>query len=719
MSALSKIRENVGLVIIIIAISLAAFILTDFFTGKTSGNRAGDMVAGEVAGEEISYLEVQRRTELYSRNVQDESISQTYELRRQIWQEIVQEVINFKEWNSVGLDLSDTEERMLYYGPIIHPYVFQYPLFKDSTNQFNPEVVRIRFQQADQINENDPSIDEFSRQFKQDMINLKRAIRINRIAAKWEQMVGASALVSDNEIRRGFVNDQKSVDISYVSVPYAAISNQEVNVTEADYKEYYDKNKESFRRTTESVKIKYTYFPVIPSDADSASARVDISKIIPDFLEAEDPLRFAFSNSDTRKLDSTLKPINELPAALQGINSSDTVVGPILGPEGYKLLRIVKMEQDSIYRVEARHILVQAKSSTPGQAPTEADNEAARQEANGIRAQLAADPSQWAAVAAEKSTDQATRGKGGRIGWIDPLVYGGFGSDFARDVANGSVGSLLVTKSNKGYHVIEVLGRSNKRASFAELNQNIFVSSATSDSIYKRASRFAGQILAGVSMDSTIRDFPEANLNTSQLLGPGSYELLGLEAAREVIAWGFQAESGDISEDILDSDNALVIAQVVERGEPGYASLDEIRDQITPAVITYVKGKLIREKLAGSTGGDLAAIATAYGTGATTSSAAGVRFSSNNVPGLGNEPKVVGRAFGLTQGVVSSPIIGNTGVYVIRVDAITDAPEMVDAIMGFQKQQLQQAKRNQAVNAAAGGMRDIANVKDYRYRFNY
>lgn len=720
MSALSKIRENVGLVIILIAISLAAFILTDFFTGKTSGSRGGDLVAGEVAGEEVSYLEIQRRTELYSRNVQDESIEQTYELRRQVWQEIVQEVINFKEWDDVGLAMSDAEERMLYYGPIVHPYVFQYPLFKDSLGQFNPEVVRIRFQQADQINENDPNIDEISRNFKQDMINLKRAIRINRLAAKWEQLVRGGVFVSDNEIRRNHEQSQKSVNISYVSVPYAALADQQVQVSDADYQSYYDENKEKFRRESEMVNIKYTYFPLTPSKSDSMTARDEIAKIIPDFKASDDPFRFAFSNSDARVLDSSLKRINEIPVELQGVESTDTIVGPVLGDGGYKLLRVVKLVEDSNYVVEARHILVTPKPTTPGQPATAQDTANARQEAYNLRNQVLADRSQFETLVQDKSDDFGTKPQKGSLGWIDPIAYGGFNSDFAKDVARASVGSVVVTRTGRGFHVVEVLNRSNKQVAYAELNQNIIVSTATSDSVYKRASQYAGQVLAGASMDSTLREFPEANTNASGLLTPGAYSLLGLEAARDVISWAFTAEQDVISEDILDADNALVIAKVITKGGDGYASLEEVREQIAPEVLKYVKAKTIKDKLASASGsGDLAAIASAYGAGATTGSAQNLRFANSFVNGLGQEPKVVGRAFGLVQGTTSEPIVGSGGVYLIRVDGITDAPDLDEATMTFQRQSLAQTKQNNTVNAAANGLRDIAKVKDYRYKFNY
>lgn len=708
MSALSKIRENVGLVIVLIAVSLAAFILTDFFTGSSRGMRAGDDVVGEVAGKEVSYREISRRMELYGRNRQDESIEDLYELRQQVWNEVIQEEINNREWQSLGLGVSEQEESMLYFGPIVHPYVYQYPLFRDSLGQFSPEVVRIRFQQADQINENDPSIDDFSRNFKLDMKSLKKAIKNNRMAFKWEQMIRGAMLVSDNEVRKLHEAQQKTVNLTYVSVPYATVTDEQAQPTETDFQDFYNEIKERYKRTQDQINLKYIYFPLKPSREDSMLAKENLARMLPDFKASDNAFDFALTNSDVRGQDTSLKSVTGLPASLQGVTNTDSVIGPVLGEDGFKLYRIVKAAEDSSYVVNARQILVRIGGATAQ------DTADARSTANQIRNEVRANPASFAQVAAEKSQDFATQQKGGMLGWLDPR---GFGDDFSSRVGNAPVGQFVVAQSPQGFHVVEILDRTNKTYSYAEVTGGVIVSTATSDSVYKRASQYAGGVLAGNDMDETLKDFPEAQANVSGAITGDVYKLPGLQGGREVVTWGFGAEEGSISQDILESDNALVIARVESKGGEGYASLDQVRAEITPEVIKRVKARAIKAKLTG--GGDLNAISSSYGAGATTGAAPNVSFANSFVPSLGNEPKVVGRAFGLAQGAVSEPIEGVNGVYVIKVDAINEGPALEDAFLDLQRQQIVGTKGNAAINASAYGMRENANIKDLRYKFKF
>lgn len=707
MSTLSKIRNNIGLVIALIVISLAAFILTDFFTGKTRGLGGGQNAAGEVAGQEIPAQEINSRVDNYSRGRQDQDKEAVDQLQRDVWNEIVQEIVNNKEYSSLGMGVTDREESMLYFGPITNPYVYQFPWFRDSTGNFSPDVIRMRFQQADQIDINNARSEQ-ELNFKLDMLNLKKFLITNRMASKWEMLIKGGAMVADNEIRRTNIDQQKKATISYLTVPYASISDDQVNVTDNDYQEYYDAVKESFKRNTEQISLKYTLFPVSPSLADSTEAMTEIREYRNEFQEAEDPHIFAYNSSNSPIYDTTLKMISELPPALQGITDPKLVVGPVLGAEGYELLRVVKTVEDSTYTVNARHIYIQYKGATAQ------DTIDARQSAYEIRNQVEADPSTFSAVVNEKSDDFNSKATGGDMGWLDPFTID---PDFGKDVNEAPIGRFIVTKSRGGYHVLQVQDRSNLKVSFARLSRTIGISSATDDSVSKRASQYASRVLAGEDMDGILVEFPEAITQVSPPLVPSSYSLRDLTDARPVISWGFQqSEAGATSEDLIKTDDAFVIGRVLTKGGNDYAPLVEIREQLTPAVKQMVKARTIKAKLA-ELSGDFAAMATAYGPGATSGTVPGLTFASNAIPGLGTEPRVVGRAFGMNQGEVSKPIAGNTAVYVIKVDALTDAPDLTENDITLRRQALVQQKQNTVFNNAANGLRDIANVKDYRYLF--
>ena len=94
-------------------------------------------------------------------------------------------------------------------------------------------------------------------------------------------------------------------------------------------------------------------------------------------------------------------------------------------------------------------------------------------------------------------------------------------------------------------------------------------------------------------------------------------------------------------------------------------------------------------------------------------------MASSDVQGLGNEPKVVGRAFGLQAGTVSKPLAGNAGVFVVKLDNIQEPAPMDEMNKMIQQQTLKGSKADGAVNALFMGMRELAEIRDMRYKSDF
>ncbi len=92
--------------------------------------------------------------------------------------------------------------------------------------------------------------------------------------------------------------------------------------------------------------------------------------------------------------------------------------------------------------------------------------------------------------------------------------------------------------------------------------------------------------------------------------------------------------------------------------------------------------------------------------GQTVRTAAAITMKNTTLSGAGVEPKVVGAAFGLKQGVASKPIDGELGVYVIEVTKVTEATKLdnYSSIMNrlnTERRNTVQAKVYQALEKAA------------------
>ena len=89
-----------------------------------------------------------------------------------------------------------------------------------------------------------------------------------------------------------------------------------------------------------------------------------------------------------------------------------------------------------------------------------------------------------------------------------------------------------------------------------------------------------------------------------------------------------------------------------------------------------------------------------------------VDFNTNAIPG-GFEPNVVGALVGVEKGQLSTPIIGNNGVYVVSVD--DEKPAAAEKL-----QQLETTTGHQLMRAnfeAYNAIKELADIEDNRAKF--
>jgi peptidylprolyl isomerase/peptidyl-prolyl cis-trans isomerase D len=114
------------------------------------------------------------------------------------------------------------------------------------------------------------------------------------------------------------------------------------------------------------------------------------------------------------------------------------------------------------------------------------------------------------------------------------------------------------------------------------------------------------------------------------------------------------------------------VVAIVERvDEKGVAPLDKIKNRIEYLAKQDKKAEQFIQEMSGFQNiNELASNQRL-----TIETASGVTFESPTVPGVGMEPKVVGKAFSLEKGQMSVPIQGNSGVFVVSIDSKSDVGE--------------------------------------------
>src|SRR6218665_444322 len=93
-----------------------------------------------------------------------------------------------------------------------------------------------------------------------------------------------------------------------------------------------------------------------------------------------------------------------------------------------------------------------------------------------------------------------------------------------------------------------------------------------------------------------------------------------------------------------------------------------------------------------------------------------VPLSGNNVEGLGFDNIMVGTAEGTKAGAVSKTVAGFNGVFILKVNSVSEAPATGD--FAAQKKQLQQSINGRSDYAIMNALKEMADIEDHKSRID-
>lgn len=703
MSALSRIRNNIGLVAVVIFVALAAFILTDFLSGITSIFNSPPPSA-VIAGEEVSNQEFERRVSEAMQQYQGQASNDLIngQIRDNVWTQVVQEKVYNQEFDKIGLIITDEELIDMMAGNHIPPSVIQGFFGQDPQN---PDMGFIR--NGLKSLKNSPN-------GLAALKSLEDFLLRSRPQERYTNMIRRGYVGSNKMAEQLYQDQNKKVDISYVSIPFTSIPDSTITVTTGEIDSYISDHPARFEQDEEAF-VRYVSFDVNPSAADSASAKERIGKIIKSFGNADNDSLYTQGRVRV-PYSKTFQEMSRIPDNIrdQVLSADDkTVFGPYQDGAFYKIYKIVGSQIADKPSANIDHILITASGTTA------ADTATARSKAASI-ARQARGGADFAELAKENSQDPSTRNSGGSLGWYDK--NGRFGEEFNTAIEKASTGSIVgPVKGPGGFHVIRINTKTNKTFDIAEIEEEITPSSATKKQVYLNANQFVKKAKTSEDISAAATE-AGVRVQESPGLTAKTYNVPGLNGGRNVAVWALHNDIGDISSVIkINQDEKYLIAQVVRKYDEGLKSSNEIatRELVRREVRNEKKVKLIKDKLAGLVGQELADIQTAYGTGATLASAPGITFSSNNIPGIGNEPLVIGTSLGLAEGAKSSAIVGNNGVYLLQATKITEPTAADAAVLAGLKSNGVQQGWFQLQGKIAPALIDVADVKDTRADYEW
>nr|WP_279323134.1 peptidyl-prolyl cis-trans isomerase [Rhodothermus marinus] len=191
--------------------------------------------------------------------------------------------------------------------------------------------------------------------------------------------------------------------------------------------------------------------------------------------------------------------------------------------------------------------------------------------------------------------------------------------------------------------------------------------------------------------------------------------LPGIGQSRAILNFLAGADEGDVSQ-VIELDDRFIVLQLVEVIPEGYRSFEEVREEIRPRVLLEKKKEVqvARMRRALQQHG-FDGLAEALGT--TVQTVTQLSYNQTLIPGLGREPRFIGTVFGLQEGTTSGVVEGENAAFVVQLTKLYEPPPLGEQMREQIRQQLLNQRRQQVLTQWLAALREQADIKDYRRRF--
>jgi peptidyl-prolyl cis-trans isomerase D len=685
MAVLSKIRQRSFFLIIIIALALFSFVLADVIQSGTFSSSANNV--GTVNGTDIDAQEFMQNVAMIEKQGQGTTSTQAL---NSAWEQEVRRIILSEEFDKLGLKIGS--EQLIN---IIkqNPNLAQNPQFLNAAGQFDEN----KFKESLKGIKNAPDQTQWL-QWKEFEKNIERFA----VEQMYNTMIKSGVYTTKAEGKFQYKLENDKVDFEYVSVAFSTINDDQVKVTDAEIIDFMKKSPKKYK-SDNTTSIDFVLVENKPSKEDEQAMLSTIGEVKVKFDSVANVGEFVNANSDI-KFDSTYVTKNQLPVEHQEA-LFNLPIGGVYGPYVYNghqcISRMIAKKSNA--SAKASHILLAYKGAPQSSATR--TKEEAQTLANDLLAQAKANPGNFAMLAMANSDDPGSKNNGGEY---DNITPGQMVPQFNDFVFNNAIGTIGVVETDYGFHVIKVIDKYNS-VLMGTVAQKIEPSETTIDAIYTKASQLEADAnenkdFAAIAKKAGFEVIPATNLK-----GFDEY-VQGIGSQREIVRWSFNkdTEIGDVKR--FDVPQGFVIAKLKDRNETSLLPIDVARQSVEPLIKNQKKAEMIKKKMSGSS---LEAVAKA--SGASVQVATGVSLKTPVLPNIGNEPKVVGKAFGLTAGKTSEVIEGNSGMFMVRAKAVTKAPE-VPSYETYITQDRSQ-NRSYAISMSFIALKDKAEIKDNRANF--
>jgi len=604
MAIIQKLRSKSGLMLVVIGGSLLLFVLMDAFSNKAGGGLGSSdpNELGEVNGtivetkdynEYVQSAEMRQRRQSQGMPIDDYTKQQINEAA---WNQLVTLTLVEEECDKIGISSSDDEVADIFLNP---GYGF---------TQTVAEMLKVNPESVEQLREAIKNSSDAK--VLNEVTKFEKQIRTQLNAMKYQNLLKAAFVATKSEAKYQYTlaNENVEFEIASLSFSNGIVNDSTIKVSDEELQAAYDKNKNDYKQK-EGRDIKLLLFPQEASAKDEAALFSTMEEIKTRFIAFKgNDATFVNSESDPNApFDAAYhKKSDGLPTAIDS-NFASLNEGQVFGPyqefgvNGKKVLRVskvlkVKQLADS---VRVKHVLISLRGlpDVPGSDKFPITSEERLfSVADSLYKKVQKNPALFDEMIVKHSDDIMTKATGGDIGWVNQTNK----YSYMFDSCMLNTGSVMKIMGRDGIHLVKVLqqGGLTKKVNVGTISRELKISDDSKFAIQATANKAADLLKNKKEKIDSMATKNGYRMMQQMDIGKNDIYVQGLQGAREIVKWTYNANLGDVS-NVFDIAENFVVVSLEKEYEEGFKSIedDQVKRELEMKVRNEKKGAILQKKL--------------------------------------------------------------------------------------------------------------------------
>ena len=674
MATLQTIRSKGPLLVIVIGIALFAFIAGDAW--KIFQPHQGRQDVGEINGDKISAQDYQKLVDEYTEVIKLtnglSSLNETQlaSVKDQVWQSYVNNKLIAEQAEELGLTVTDAEIQSII-DEGTHPMLMNTPFRNPQTGAFDKDMLK-KFL-VDYSNLSTSQMPAQYVEYYQTMGNfwnfVEKTLRQSALAEKYQNLISKSLISNPVAAEDAFKARTEQSDLLMAAVPYSAVNDSLVKVSDDEIKALYKERKEQFKQLAETRNIRFVDVQVLPSDADRKAVLDEVTEYseqlnntTADFGTFVRSTGSAVSYSDIPVNKSVLP--SDVVARLDSIGMNE-VFGPYYSQadDSYNAFKIIA-KVNAPDSIQFRQIQVYADTEEKTKTLTD---------------------SIYDAIKGGASFEEIAKvyGQTGEATWVSASSWEGGqlnseNETFIKTLISQPVNEIAKLNIGQANVILQVMNKTSMQEKYkvAVIKRNVEFSNDTYNEAYNKFSQFVAQSTTIDELEKNAEEYgytviPRTDFSSSE------HYVGGVPSTKEVIRWIFGAKEGEVSPLYECGNNDHIMVVALDRINPvGYRNINSVADMLRSEIRRDKKAELIMADMKACTSIDQAkAIKNAV-----SDTVKHVTFSAPAYISMtrGSEPVIGAVASKTAVNATSAAVKGNAGVYMVQVLSKDNGSEKLD-----------------------------------------